>query len=48
MYLKTWSLNKNEDKRLAVFERSLLRIICGLIFENGEWRKRCNKEQYKM
>ena len=31
-----------------MFERMLLRRICGPIFENGEWRKQYNKELYEI
>jgi hypothetical protein len=37
-------LTKREDKKLLVFERKVLRTICGLNIENGVYRRRCNHE----
>jgi hypothetical protein len=35
-------------KRLAVFERKILRVIYGPIKDNGEWRIRYNSELYAL
>ena len=34
-----WTMNKEIDNRLAVFEREVLRRISGGIKVNGNWRK---------
>jgi len=41
-----WTLRKTEEKRLAVFERKVLRKIYGPIYEQDlqGWRKRHNQE----
>ena len=40
---ENWNSNKNEEKRLEVFERRVVRSICGPVFQDGEWRKQYNK-----
>ena len=45
---KTWILTKDDERRLGVFERRILRRIAGSIFENGIWRRRFNRELYEM
>jgi hypothetical protein len=37
-------LTKGEENQLLVFERKILRTICGLKIENGVYRKRYNHE----
>ena len=41
---ETWTMNGQDEERLRVFERKILRKILGPIQENGEWRIRRNKE----
>jgi hypothetical protein len=41
---ETWVLTKIEDKQLLVFERKVLRTICGPKIENGVYRRRYNPE----
>lgn len=41
---ETWKLNKKEEKKLIVFENKVLRKIYGPVFEEGEWRRRHNRE----
>lgn len=41
---ETWTLLKNDVRRLAVWERKILRRIYGPKIENGEWRIRTNEE----
>ena len=43
---ETWRLTKELERRLNVFERSILRRIWGPIYDeaNGEWRRRHNHE----
>jgi hypothetical protein len=36
---ESWTLNKDIVKHLAVFERKVLRRLCGGIKANGNWRK---------
>jgi hypothetical protein len=37
-------LTKREEKQLLVFERKILRTICGPKIENGVYRRRYNHE----
>jgi hypothetical protein len=41
---ETWVLTKREENQLLVFERKVLRTICGLKIENGVYRRRNNHE----
>jgi hypothetical protein len=41
---ETWVLTKREENQLLVFERKVLRTICGLKIENGVYRRRYNHE----
>ncbi|KAJ4430124.1 hypothetical protein ANN_22334 [Periplaneta americana] len=43
-----WSISKNDEKRLEIFERKILRRIYGPTFEEGLWRRRCNYELYRL
>jgi len=45
---ETWVLNKADELRLEVFERKILRRICGPICEGAAWRSRYNKELYHL
>ncbi|KAJ4443479.1 hypothetical protein ANN_05151 [Periplaneta americana] len=45
---KTWVLNKNTCKQLAVFERKILRRIFGAIETVDGWRARYNNEIYEL
>jgi hypothetical protein len=40
----TWVLTKREENSLLVFERKVLRTICGPKIENGVYRRRYNHE----
>jgi hypothetical protein len=40
----TWGLTKREENQLLVFERKVLRTICGPKIENGIYRRRYNYE----
>jgi hypothetical protein len=44
---ETWLLTKSEKNQLLVFERKVLRMICGLKLENGVYRRRYNFELQK-
>jgi hypothetical protein len=37
-------LTKREENQLLVFQRTVLRTICGSKIENGVYRRRCNHE----
>jgi hypothetical protein len=41
---ETWVWTKREENHLLVFERKLLRMICGPKLENGVYRRRYNFE----
>jgi hypothetical protein len=41
---ETWVLTKKEENRLLVFERKVLRTICGPKLENGVYRRRYSHE----
>jgi hypothetical protein len=41
---ETWVLTKKEENQLLVFERKVLRMICGPKIENGVYRRRYNHE----
>jgi hypothetical protein len=45
---ETWAIAKTEERLLELFERKILRRILGPICENGEWRKRFNRELYDL
>jgi hypothetical protein len=42
---ETWVLTKREEKQLLVFERKVLRTICGPKIENAVYRRRYNYER---
>jgi hypothetical protein len=41
---ETWVLTKREENQLLLFERKVLRTICGQKIENGVYRRRYNHE----
>jgi hypothetical protein len=41
---ETWVLTNREENQLLVFERKVLRTICGPKIENGVFRRRYNHE----
>jgi hypothetical protein len=41
---ETWVLTKREENQLLVFERKVLRMICGPKIENGVYKRRYNHE----
>ena len=43
---EAWTLSSDEQHKLSVFERKVLRIIFGAICINGVWRSRFNDELY--
>ena len=45
---ETWTLSATDKNMLGVFERKILRMICGAVCEQGEWRIRYNHELYQI
>jgi hypothetical protein len=43
---ESWSLIKNEENKINIFERKILRKIYGPTNDNGVWRIRYNQELY--
>lgn len=41
---ETWYLSQNDCRKLAVFERKVVRRICGATFVNGRWKCKTNEE----
>jgi len=41
---KTWSTTRGDEKKIAFFERRVLRRIYGPIIENEVYRRRTNRE----
>ena len=41
-------MTKKEEQALLIFERKILRRICGPKCENGEWKSRTNRELEEM
>ena len=41
---KTWTLTKSDENSLRIFERKIMRKICGPIQEGDIWRIRYNEE----
>jgi hypothetical protein len=46
---ETWVLTKDEDEhRLSIFERKILRRFYGPVMDRGRWRVRTNQELYQL
>jgi hypothetical protein len=45
---ETWTMTKKEEKVLLIFERKIFRRICGLKYENGQWKSGTNRELEEM
>jgi hypothetical protein len=41
---ETWTMTKREELALLIFERKMFVTICGLKYEDGEWKIRTNRE----
>jgi hypothetical protein len=41
---EAWTLTKNEEQAVLIFERKIFRRIYGPKYENGEWKSRTNRE----
>jgi len=38
------TLTKKEEQALLIFQRKIVRRLCGPLYENGEWKSRTNRE----
>jgi hypothetical protein len=45
---EAWTLTKKDEQALLVFERKIFRRIYGPKYENGEWKRRTNRELGEM
>jgi len=45
---ETWVLSKQDEHRLSIFERKILRKIYGPVTEGGRWRIRTNQELHQL
>ena len=45
---ETWTLTKEEEQVVLIFERKIFRRICGPKYEDGEWESRTNQELEEM
>ena len=43
---EAWTLTTSDEQALGVFERKILRKLCGSFCDRGEWRIRWNQELY--
>ena len=43
---EAWTLGEREQNQLGVFERKVLRVICGPVYVHDEWRIRLNDDLY--
>jgi len=41
-------VTKKEEQAVLIFERKIFRRIYGLKYENGEWKRRTNRELEEM
>ena len=41
---ETWTIKSADEQHLSVFERKIIRRIYGLVFIDGELKRRFNKE----
>jgi hypothetical protein len=46
-WAETWVLSKQDEHRLSIFERTILRRIYGPVMDWGRWRIRTNQELYQ-
>jgi len=42
--MEAWTLTKQEEQAVLIFERKIFRRIYGPKYENGEWKSRTNRE----
>jgi len=45
---ETWTLTKEEEEALLIFETKMFRRMYGPKYENGEWKSRTNRELEEM
>ena len=48
LHAETWVLSKQDQHRLSIFERKILRRIYGSVIDGGRWRNRTNQELYQL
>ena len=41
---EVWTLTKEEEQAVLIFEREMFRRIYGAKYENGEWKSRTNRK----
>jgi hypothetical protein len=42
--VEAWTLTKNEEQAVLIFERKIFRRIYGAKYEDGEWKSRTHRE----
>ena len=45
---EAWTLTKEEEQAVLIFERKIFRRIYGPKYENGEWKSGTNRELKEM
>ena len=45
---EAWALSKQDEHRLSIFERKILRRIYGPVIDGGSWRIRTNQELFQL
>jgi hypothetical protein len=45
---ETWVLSKQDENRLSIFERKILRRIYGSVMDRGKWRIRLGCRNWKV
>jgi hypothetical protein len=45
---ETWTLNISDENALRIFERKVIRKICGPVCEDGAWRVISNSEMISL
>ena len=45
---ETWTVTKEEEQAVLIFERKIFRRTYGLKYENAEWKSRRNRELEEM
>jgi hypothetical protein len=45
---ETWAMVKNDESKISIFERKVLRKIYGPVNDKGKWGIRYNNELYQL
>jgi hypothetical protein len=45
---ETWAMGKNDESKISIFERKVLRKIYGPVNDKGKWQIRYNNELYQL